>query len=165
MTRTEQLHTFYTETVNNLTLEQALIEHYKINPQFTRYYQFASIEGGSVIKRHDISHIIYGCDTSMLGEYKVQMWNNFGSKNTTPKLSFKLIFSSDIKALVQLVLPTGLIKYARVHKEELGKVKTEVKTQSDKMTKKWIYGHEETYMQKTIAEIRAEYGIEIIQYK
>jgi ubiquinone biosynthesis protein Coq4 len=163
MTRTKQLHTFYTDTVNNLTLKKALIEHYKINPQFTRYDHFETIEAGNVIKSHDISHIIYGCDTSMIGEYKVQMWNNFGSKRTRPKLTFKLIFSKDAKALIQLVIPTGLIKFARAHKEEMEIVKANVKTQSNKMTKKWIYGEEEKYMGKTVAEIRNEFGIEIMK--
>jgi ubiquinone biosynthesis protein Coq4 len=162
---TTQLPTFYTSTVNNMTLEKALIEHYKINPQFTRYDQFETLEAGNAIKSHDISHILYGCDTTLLGEYKVQMWNNFSSTKTRPKISFKLIFSKDAKALMQLVIPTGLIKFAREHKVEMNRIKNEIKTQSDKMTKKWIYGHEETYMQKTIAEIRAEYGIEIIHYK
>jgi ubiquinone biosynthesis protein Coq4 len=158
----EQLTTFYTTTINDWTLAKALEEHYKINPQFTRYDQFETLEAGSTIKSHDISHLIYGCDTSYLGEYKVQMWNNNGSKNTMPKLSFKLIFSKDLKSLIQLVIPTGLIKFARDHKIEMDKVKAEIKARSTRMTKKWIYGEEEKYMDKTIAEMRGEFGIEIL---
>jgi ubiquinone biosynthesis protein Coq4 len=158
----EQLNKFYTSTINNLTLAKALEEHYKINPQFTRYDQFETLEAGNTIKSHDISHLIYGCDTSYLGEYKVQMWNNNGSKNTMPRLSLKLIFSSDLKALIQLVIPTGLIKFAKEHKVEMDKVKAEIKTRSTQMTKKWIYGEEGNYMDKTIAEIRREFGIKVL---
>jgi ubiquinone biosynthesis protein Coq4 len=157
-----QLSQFYTHDINNLTLAKALDEHYKINPQFTRYDEFETKEAGNTIKSHDISHLIYGCDTSYLGEYKVQMWNNNGSKNTMPRLSLKLIFSSDLKALIQLVIPTGLIKFAREHKQEMDKVKAEIKARSTRMTKKWIYGEEGKYMYKKIAEIRGEFGIEVL---
>jgi ubiquinone biosynthesis protein Coq4 len=156
------LHTFYTQTINEMTLENALIEHYKINPQFTRYDQFETVEAGNVIKSHDISHILYGCDTSMLGEYKVQMWNNNSSKRTRPKLTLRVLFSKDLKALIQLVLPTGLIKFAKEHKSEMDVIKAIVKTRSKLMTKKWVYGEEADHMHKTISEIRNEYGIEIL---
>jgi ubiquinone biosynthesis protein Coq4 len=157
-----KLNQFYTSDINQMTLRDAITEHYNINPQFTPYYEFETLEAGSTIKSHDISHIIYGCDTSYLGEYKVQMWNNFGSSKTMPKISFKLIFSKDARALIQLVLPTGLIKFAREHKVEMDKVKAKIKTQSAKMTKKWIYSGEEKYMDKTIGEVREEYGIQIL---
>jgi ubiquinone biosynthesis protein Coq4 len=158
-----QLSDFYTSTINDFTLAKALDEHYKINPQFTRYNEFETKEAGSTIKSHDISHLIYGCDTSYLGEYKVQMWNNNGSTKTMPRFSFKLLFSKDLKALIQLVIPTGLIKFAREHKEEMDKVNATIKTQSRLMTKKWIYGEEEKHINKTIGEIRAEYRIEILR--
>jgi ubiquinone biosynthesis protein Coq4 len=159
----QQLSQFYTNDVNQMTLAKAIEEHYKINPQFTRYDELETKEGGETIKSHDISHIIYGCDTSYLGEYKVQMWNNFGSSKTMPRISFKLLFGKDLKVLLQLVIPTGLIKFAKEHKEEMDKVKGEIRTRSTRMTKKWIYGEEEKYMDKTIAEIRTEYGIEILE--
>jgi ubiquinone biosynthesis protein Coq4 len=158
----QQLSTFYTTTINDLTLAKALEEHYKINPQFTRYDQFETLEAGQTIKSHDISHLIYGCDTSYLGEYKVQMWNNNGSKNIMPRLNFKLVFSNDLKTLIQLVIPTGLIKFAKEHKVEMDKVKAEIKTRSTQMTKKWIYGEEDRYLNKTIAEIREEFRIEVL---
>jgi ubiquinone biosynthesis protein Coq4 len=159
----ESLNQFYVHDINNLTLSQALDEHYKINPQFTRYDEFEITEAGSTIKSHDISHLIYGCDTSYFGEYKVQMWNNNGSSKTMPRISFKLIFSKDAKALIQLVIPTGLIKFALEHKDEMGEIKFKIKCQSNQMTKKWIYGEEENYMDKTIGEIRKEYGIQVLR--
>lgn len=158
-----QLNVFYTQTVNNLTLKEALEQHYQINPQFTRYDQFITLEAGNAIKSHDISHIIYGCDTSYLGEYKVQMWNNNGSSKTMPRVSFKLLFSKDLKSLIQLVIPTGLIKFARENKIEMDKVKAEIKSKASNMTQKWIYGEEEKFMDITIGEIRAKYGIEILE--
>jgi ubiquinone biosynthesis protein Coq4 len=162
MTRTEQLRTFYTETVNNLTLEKALVEHYKINPQFTRYDQFETVEAGNIIKSHDISHIIYGCDTSLPGEFKVQMWNNFGSSKTMPKLNLKNLLNKDFNTIMRLVIPTGLFGFVAMNFKELMGVRKQVKTQADQMTKKWIYGEEEKYMNKTIDEIRDEFGIEIL---
>jgi hypothetical protein len=157
-----QLQDFYTNQILGMTLEKAIEEHYKVNPQFTRYDEFETIEGGNLIKSHDISHIIYGCNTSYMGEFKVQMWNNYGSTNTNPKIPFKTVKSKDFKIILQLVLPTSLFSYAFWHVREFASFWNTIRKQTKNMSKKWVYGDEEKYMKKTIAEIRQEYNILII---
>jgi ubiquinone biosynthesis protein Coq4 len=156
-----QLSNFYTNDINSMSLAKALDEHYKINPQFTPWDQFDTPEARNLIKSHDISHLIYGCDTSYGGEYCVQTWNKFGSNlNIKPQDGLKYLMNKDLRSLV---LPTSLISYALSHIMKFIKLRGQIKNQAKLMTKKWEYFQEELYMNKTIGEIRAEYGIEILR--
>jgi ubiquinone biosynthesis protein Coq4 len=162
MTQTQfNFNNFYTSAINNLTLQEALDIHYQINPQFTPWDQFDTPEARNLIKNHDISHVIFGCDTSYGGEYCVQTWNKYGSNLNISFTQFpKYIFNKD---LVQIVLPSKLIQYAMTHIGEFMNFRKQIKAQAKLMTKKWEYFKEEPYMDKTIGEIRAEYGIEILE--
>ena len=133
----EQLSNFYTYDVNDMTLQKALDEHYKINPQFTPWDQFEASEARNLIKAHDISHLLYGCDTSYIGEYMVQTWNGLGSNlNIKPRNGLKYTMNRDLRSLV---LPTSLFSYAITHIPEFIKVRSRINTQSKLMTKKWQY--------------------------
>lgn len=157
---TEKLTQFYTNDINAMSLKDALNEHYKINPQFTPWDQFDTPEARNLIKAHDISHLLYGCDTSYTGEYMVQTWNGFGS-NLNIKLqdSLKYLLNQDLRSLV---LPTKLINYSLTHLKQFIAVRGMIKKQSKLMTKKWQYFQEELYMDKIVSDIRKEYGIKII---
>jgi ubiquinone biosynthesis protein Coq4 len=150
---------FYSDKINHLTLRVALNMHYQLNPQFTRFDVFETQEGADAIRNHDISHIIYGQDTSMFGEYCVQMYNNFGSANTASKVSFKLLFSKDLKAMIGLVLPTSLISYVFANRKMLKKIEKEIKAKASKMTKKWNYDDVNLFMDKTLGDIRQQHNI------
>jgi ubiquinone biosynthesis protein Coq4 len=152
---------FYSTTIDNLTLAEALKIHYEINPQFTVWNDYSTPEAQNLIKSHDISHVIYGCDTSYGGEFTVQTWNNYGSDQNIPFSQFpKYILNKD---LVQIVLPRKLIQYALTHIGEFIKINKLVKSKAQNMRKKWQYFDEERYMNTTIGEIRKEYGINLIK--
>jgi ubiquinone biosynthesis protein Coq4 len=156
-----QLTTFYTQTVNDLTLQEALDQHYAINPQFTQWDTFDAPEARNLIKAHDISHILYGCNTSYMGEYMVQTWNGAGSNlNIPPTHIFKYLLNKDLK---QLILPTSLFSYSISHIREFITVRSLIKKQAKLMTKKWQYFKEDQYLSTIVSEIRAEYGIHILE--
>ncbi|MBC7472296.1 MAG: hypothetical protein H7196_03500 [candidate division SR1 bacterium] len=156
---TKKLTKFYATEINTMSLKDALNEHYKINPQFTPWDQFDTPEARNLIKAHDISHLLYGCDTSYTGEYMVQTWNGFGSNlNIKPQDSLKYLLNQDLRSLV---LPAKLMSYALTHLKEFMIVRGLIKKQSKLMTKKWEYFQEDSYLSKTIGNIREEYGIKI----
>jgi ubiquinone biosynthesis protein Coq4 len=156
----EKLNQFYTTDINTMKLKDALIEHYKINPQFTPWDQFEDQVARDLIKAHDISHLLYGCDTSYNGEYCVQTWNKYGSNlNILPTQVFNYLGNKDLRSLV---LPTSLFSYAFTHISLFVKERGLIKKQASLMTKKWEYFQEEKYMDKTIEQIRKEFGIEIL---
>jgi hypothetical protein len=147
----------YSEEINSLTLAQALELHYNLNPQFTRFDHYDSIIARNIIKAHDISHVIFGCDTSMLGEAKVQFRVNKG-------VEFGLDLKDKIRTLLDkdarsLLLPTGLFGFLFGHFGEIMALSKEANNKSRLMSKKWVYFKEDQYMDTTIGDIRAEYSI------
>lgn len=151
---------FYTEKINKLTLQEAFELHYKLNPLFTPYYKFETPEGRSGIKAHDIIHVIFGCDTSFLGEHRVQTWFKYACvTNLTFMQKVKYLIDKDSR---KLLTPTGLIKFVLTHQSELKETSKRVKEQASQMTKKWDYFNEASYLQKTIGEIRKEFNIQIV---
>ena len=148
---------FYSTLIDNLTLAQALTIHYDLNPQFTRWTNYFNSVSSKLIKSHDISHILFGCDTSYSGEYTVQTWVRYGVNDNIRKQDIlKYLFNKD---LIQLVLPPKLIQYSLSHRLEFKNIQQKVKKQVSLMTKKWQYFDEEKYMQTSIATIRSEYNI------
>ena len=147
---------FYTEQINNLTLTEAFKIHYEINPQFMPWYNCNTKILQKMVKSHDISHIIYGCNTSLLGEMQVQFWNQFGSHVPATWADIKDAFLN--KKTRQLLTPTGLIPFFFAHISEIFRVRKQVKL----MFKKWLYFNEEKYMNTTIGEIRKKYNIQIL---
>ena len=152
---------FYSNKIDQLKLSEALDLHYELNQQFTPWHKYSSPEARNLIRSHDISHIIFGSDTSYGGEYTVQTWVKFGANINIPKSQIhKYLFNRD---LIQIVLPPKLISYSVMHILEFRKIKKDVKTQVGLMTKKWEYFQEENYLDKTVGEIRLEYGIRLLE--
>ncbi len=147
---------FYTEQINELTLAEAFKIHYEINPQFTPWYNCKSEILQKMMRSHNISHIIYGCNTSLLGEMQVQFWNQFGSFVPKTWADIKKAFAD--KETRQIITPTGLIPFFLTHISEIFRVKKQTKL----MTKKWVFFDEEKYMNIIVGEIRSEYNIKIL---
>ena len=146
---------FYSQKIDTLTLAQAFKIHYEINPQFMPWYDAKSSILQKMMKSHDLSHIIYGCDTTMLGEMQVQFWNSFGSK--VPK-NFK-DFTSAVtdKETREILTPAGLFPFFLNNLPEIWRVRKLAKS----MSKKWVFFDEERYMNTTIGDIRKEFNIVI----
>lgn len=150
---------FYIQTVNDLPLAEALRRHYVFNPQFTVWSEYTSEIAQKLVKAHDISHIVFGCDTGLLGEMRVQLWAKFGVQKFGLKES--LVYAKDKQARVLLKNPVGywaMLLFFLKHFDEVGKVRT----QSKIMLKKWAYFEEDAYMAMTVSEIRRQFGIAVM---
>jgi ubiquinone biosynthesis protein Coq4 len=144
---------FYSQKIDNLTLAEALKIHYEINPQLVPWYEVKSLILQKMIRSHDLSHIIYGCNTTLLGEMQVQFWNNFGSK--VPKNLKDFILSIKDKESRELLTPSGLVPFFLTHLSEIWKVRKLARL----MSKQWVFFDEERYMNITIGDIRQEFNI------
>lgn len=142
-----------------LTLEDGLRKHYLLNPQFTHWHDYKSDNAKKLVKAHDISHLVFGCDTSLLGEMRVQLWAKFAVQ----KFSFKetLAYARDKEARVLLKNPVGylaMFMFFLKHVSEINKVRR----QSQMMTAKWVYFDEDAYMKLPVGDIRKGFGIVVI---
>jgi ubiquinone biosynthesis protein Coq4 len=153
---------FYSEKINNLTLKEAIEIHYTVNPQFQRFGTFKTETANSLIKAHDITHIIFGCNTGYDEEIRIQLWTRSGVIFNIPKKDiFKYLL--DREALT-LLLPKGIFRYIFTRFLLTLKEQEKVKKQASLMVKKWEYFKEDSYMDKTIGEIRKEFGITILPH-
>jgi hypothetical protein len=157
--QTSSSEDFYGEGVRSLTLSEALRRHYLLNPQFTVWSDYTSEIAKKLVKAHDISHLIFGCDTSLLGEMRVQLWAKFGVQ----KFGFKesLMYAKDKEAKVLLKNPVGYWSMFLFFIKHIGEVRR-VRSQAKSMSEKWVYFEEDSYMARTLGEIRREFGVVVI---
>ena len=139
-----------------MTLQEGLRKHYLLNPRFTPWDDYKGENAKKLVKAHDISHLVFGCDTSLLGEMRVQLWAKFAVQ----KFSFKetLAYARDNEAKVLLKNPVGylaMFMFFFKHFSEIGKVRR----QSQMMSAKWVYFDEDAYMKLPVGEIRKGFGI------
>jgi hypothetical protein len=156
-----QADDFYSE-INDLTLADALKLHYAQNPQFTVWNEYKSERAKKLVKAHDITHIIFGCDTTLLGEMRVQLWSKFGVKSFGLMESFR--YAQDKEARVLLKNPVGYRKMLIFFLKHLGEIR-KVRAQAKKMSRKWVYFDEDIYMTSKIGDIRKRFHIVILSGK
>ncbi|MBW4687790.1 MAG: hypothetical protein KME40_22440 [Komarekiella atlantica HA4396-MV6] len=60
----------YTDRSSTQTLRQGLEEYYAVNARITDPRSL-QLEFAKILLAHDVSHVIYGCDTNMYDELKI----------------------------------------------------------------------------------------------
>ena len=142
-----------------MTLQDGLRKHYLLNPRFTPWDDYKGENAKKLVKAHDISHLVFGCDTSLLGEMLVQLWAKFAVQ----KFSFKesLTYARDKEAKVLLKNPVGYLAmfvFFVKHFSEIARVRRQAKL----MPAKWIYFNEDAYLMMSVGDIRKRFGIIVI---
>lgn len=155
------LKQFYTSAINNLTLQEALQNHYQINPQFTKWSDYPTKLLQDTMKSHDIMHVIFGCDTSLAGEFRVELLTFFCS-NLSFKRYLELVGNSEInKEPFEIIRKIGFRKVLWVIISRLWYIPYCMYI-SFKMSKKWPVIETESLMNLTIGELRNNYNIKIL---
>ena len=142
-----------------MTLQEALRKHYLLNSQFSPWGDYKDGNAKKLVKAHDTSHLVFGCDTSLLGEMRVQLWAKFAVQ----KFSFKesLTYATDKEAKVLLKNPVGylaMLVFFIKHFSEIARVRR----QAQLMSAKWVYFNEDAYMKMPVGAIRRRFGVVVI---
>ncbi|MBV9387257.1 MAG: hypothetical protein JOZ78_12610 [Chroococcidiopsidaceae cyanobacterium CP_BM_ER_R8_30] len=66
----KRLYLHYTNSNSTQTLRQGLEEYYAANPHVSDPRKLP-LEFAKILLAHDVSHVIYGCDTGMYDELKI----------------------------------------------------------------------------------------------
>lgn len=150
----------------NVTLRQALDEYYAQNPDFHNPDQF---ENGSknILFPHDVCHIIFGCDTRIAEEFKIEIWTFFATN-----FSFKIYYDDYLSPLLTMeknslkevsgvflsffTLP-NLIQYMLAIP---GFAKTFFAAR--KVNPKWDYYNYQVHLDRSVSDVRQEFNIQVV---
>ena len=147
---------YFLSAVEDLTLRDALAPYYSAHPNFTPWYDCKSNILKKTLCSHDISHTIYACPTTLLGELRVQFWNTFGS--FVPKKTSDIIAALSDKETRALLAQPGTLRFFFKNWREALKVRRQTKL----MLMKWRFFEEERYLNQTVGSIRKKFNIQIL---
>ena len=141
-----------------LTLRDALAEFYSVNSHILSKPKPKTIWTELLI-HHDVSHVFFGVNTSLLDETAGDCWTLFGTD-----LSFKeyLAYANtpEGKKLLKDIGVINIIKALIISLPLLYKIYL----RSRKMTRKWEIRSYEQYMNMPLVEIRNEFNLKILGY-
>jgi len=138
------------------TLEEGLAEYYASREGLVRG-RGVSPAASAFFRCHDAAHVVFGCGTTLANEMLVKMWSFFGTSGglgllrgyRLPELQeiYETLRWRDI-AVVSLrcfVLIPRVLRRCR------------------RMRKRWPWSEFDAYLRSPLAEIRREFGIEVVR--
>jgi hypothetical protein len=158
----------------NITLKEALDQYYAQNPGFYKPDEF---EGSSnnILLTHDICHIVFGCDTSIAGETKLEVWTLFATN-----LGFKTYYDDYLSPLLMAgkdalsgdsVAKEGFKEAIRIFFKPPKSIQQFVSVSfsyikvflmTRKVNPKWHYYNYHSHLDRSIAAIRREFNIQVV---
>lgn len=146
----------YRDIESQLTLVEALQEFYEINSELL-YQRDMTEDSRAFFRNHDIAHVLFACDISLLNEAVVKTWTAFGttlgfwkhiaaySREETNEIVGGLRVGPVLKTLfMSLVLMPKVIIRCRA------------------MSKPWPWAEHEKYLDRKLVDIRREFNIKPI---
>jgi|TARA_B110000914_G_C15274248_1_gene359014 hypothetical protein len=143
------------------TLREGLEELYRHNPEAA----LVSKEKGKLFIDHDLTHVIFGCDTSLAGEMLLKPWTILG---TTISIKEMKKYAADPE--IQKIDKEGIALMGGMFKGTLKVIFYYVPqifwiwlTQVRKMNKKWPHSDiTEEMLDAKICDLREEYNIAFV---
>ena len=152
-----QRHLAYMRPDATMTLREGLAEYYTtIDGLITE--ENADPEVAALFRFHDTCHVLFGCDTSIHGEALADTWSIFGTTVTLKTYQRYLSFS-ETQSIFKSMTFKDLLK-------AIGESVTSMPLafwRAQHMTKKWPFMDHEQHMDRPLDELRAEFGIEVIE--
>ena len=141
-----------------ITLRQGLEKFYQENKSYLSHNKKGvSREAKSFFKSHDVAHVLFGCDISLLGEGSVKLWTIFGTtlgfwkhirgynEANAFELSKNFTFAHFVSHIFKFLLSIPLIII-----------------RAKRMYKPWPWSGFESFLDTPITEIRKEFNIQVL---
>jgi ubiquinone biosynthesis protein Coq4 len=141
----------------DISLKEALNRYYAQNPGF---YQPSQLDDDSrkLFFAHDVCHIVFGCDTSLVGESKLEQW---------------ILNSTDLnlKNYADAILSTEATRQAvseisiwQILTQGFFNIFTLVKTYfwARQVQPKWDFYNYSSHLDRRILDIRKEFNIQVV---
>ncbi|KHD87415.1 MAG: hypothetical protein OM95_14620 [Bdellovibrio sp. ArHS] len=162
----ERISLDYQKQDSTLTLRQALDDYYKANPELLDVNMFKN-ETGEFFRRHDRIHVVFGCDTSFVGEAKADFWTVMGAD--IGFMNYLRLAASPVVRDLHQDLKTKMTADAKARlRKEIRRdfvralfAPIWVYLKVRRMHRKWPWEDSDQYLDRSLKDIRREFGIEI----
>lgn len=135
------------------TLRQALDAFYKKNAQYFPNSR-PTPRAKRFLRNHDVAHVLFGCDTSILGEAQVKLWTILGTS-----LGFWKHFREYYEASAFELSRKYSWKHILTNVPKIFFYMPRIFIRAKRMTKPWQFSNYERYLDKPLVEIRKEFNI------
>jgi ubiquinone biosynthesis protein Coq4 len=138
------------------TLAEGLAE---LRTSFDGFIDEDALDGQAreLFHSHDIAHVIFGCDTSLLQEAMVDTWTLFGS--TVGARAYIAYLGTEEARRV--ILDAGVARTLWTVLRGLPRL-VSVARRARAMKKRWPWSEHAEYMNRPLSEIRTEFGIRVL---
>jgi hypothetical protein len=138
------------------TLEEGLGEYYASREGLVQG-RGISPAAREFFRCHDVAHVVFGCNTTLVNEGIVKVWSFFGTTGGSFRLlrAYRLLESQEIYA--QLAWSDIVSASFR-----LVAVVPLVLWRSLRMRKRWPWSQFDSYLAMPLADLRREFGIELV---
>jgi len=147
----------YARQESEQTLREGLEEYYSLNPDLLNPENMSE-DAAILFRRHDVTHVIFGCDTSLRGETLVDTWTIFG---TTAGLSGYLQYFKypQVNAIFSEVglLRTG-VEFLRTFPDVV-----RVAFRAIRLRPKWPWAEYDRFVDTTLDQIRRVHKIRLVR--
>ena len=141
-----------------LTLREALAEFYSINAHLFSVPK-PETEWTELLVHHDVGHVVFGVNTNILDETAGDYWTLFAT-DLSFKEYLKYANTPEGKKLVKDIGFINIIKSLVLGLPLLFKIFS----RSKKMSRKWKTKDYEQYMDSSLADIRKDFNLNILEY-
>jgi len=144
----------------DITLAEGL-EEYRAYLQTNGKKQLIDAPGSTIIRDHDVTHVIFGLDTSIEQESMLDSWVFLGTKW---KLEELLAYNKlpEIKQLYKdFWHDPGYFKLI-LTAIKLLPIKLKILKRTKQMNKKWPFVSPDSLMDQKVSDLREEFGIRIL---
>ena len=138
-----------------LTLAEGLAEYYASRDGLVRG-RGISAAASAFFRCHDAAHVVFGCDTTLLNEMIVKIWSFFGTTG-----GFGLVRDYGLPESQEIYETLAWSEIARVSLHAIVLVPLVI-VRARRMRKRWPWSEFDRYLATPLAEIRHEFGIELV---
>lgn len=146
----------YLEQHSSQTLAEGLAEYYGSRDDLA-VGRGLSDAAREFFRCHDTAHVVFGCHTTLPSEACVKMWSFFGTDAGFRRLKagYRLPESGEIYK--QLTFPQMIEATVASFR-----IVPAVIARSRRMTTRWPWADFDEYMDRTLNEIRQQFGIKVL---
>ncbi|GAB4566255.1 MAG: hypothetical protein Tsb0020_17750 [Haliangiales bacterium] len=161
MPATDSQRCAYQEQDAKMTLAEGLAEYQRANASVLfdpdAPDSEMNTESAKFFRRHDTCHVVFGCNTSIPQEAAADMWTIFGV-DISLRDYYRALKLNEVQSLLDDV---GRLRLAWASVKAVPTI-WRAMWRARAMHKKWPWADHAMYLDRPLAEIRAEFGIRVL---